>query len=93
MQDQRLSKLCRVGNDFKYACDLATELHEIGTRMRFEIVVTLSIFVTTFGQTTRLASSGGNCTLANEPGIFEDVSQYTDWIKGVMTAAGYDYQY
>ncbi|XP_052789016.1 plasma kallikrein-like [Mya arenaria] len=40
-----------------------------------------------------LASSGGNCTLANEPGIFEDVSQYTDWVKGVMTAAGYDYQY
>ncbi|XP_052785094.1 plasma kallikrein-like [Mya arenaria] len=40
-----------------------------------------------------LASSGGNCTLADEPSNFEDVSMYTDWIRTTMEQAGYPYQY
>merc|ERR550539_109203 len=34
-----------------------------------------------------IASSGGNCTTADEPGIFEDVSMYSDWIKKTMEEA------
>lgn len=40
-----------------------------------------------------LASSGGDCRKANEPGIFEDVSMYSDWIKKTMEDAGYSYSY
>ncbi|KAH3869477.1 plasma kallikrein-like [Dreissena polymorpha] len=40
-----------------------------------------------------IASSGGDCTLANEPGIFEDVTKYQDWILKSMEEAGYPYQY
>lgn len=40
-----------------------------------------------------IASSGGNCTTADEPGIFEDVSLYSDWIKKTMEEAGYPYQF
>jgi transmembrane serine protease 2 len=40
-----------------------------------------------------LASSGGDCTKADEPGIFEDVSMYTDWIKKTMEESGYPYMY
>ncbi|KAL3875570.1 hypothetical protein ACJMK2_033511 [Sinanodonta woodiana] len=40
-----------------------------------------------------IASSGGNCTFANEPGVFEDVPRYTNWIKTTMEQAGYPYQY
>ena len=40
-----------------------------------------------------LASSGGDCTKADEPGVFEDVSQYSDWIKQTMRDANYPYQY
>ncbi|XP_060571115.1 chymotrypsinogen A-like [Ruditapes philippinarum] len=40
-----------------------------------------------------IASSGGNCTTADEPGIFEDVTMYTEWIKKTMEEAGYPYQY
>ncbi|KAL4240264.1 Tryptase beta-2 [Mactra antiquata] len=40
-----------------------------------------------------IASSGGDCTKADEPGIFEDVSQYSDWIKQTMEQAGYSYEY
>ena len=40
-----------------------------------------------------LASSGGNCTKADEPSVFEDVSQYTGWIKRQMEDAGYPYPY
>ncbi|XP_045213760.1 chymotrypsinogen A-like isoform X2 [Mercenaria mercenaria] len=42
---------------------------------------------------TGIASSGGNCTTADEPGIFEDVTMYTDWIKKTMEEAGYPYQF
>ena len=40
-----------------------------------------------------LASSGGDCVKADSPGVFEDVSQYVDWIKRTMEQAGYMYQY
>lgn len=40
-----------------------------------------------------LASSGGNCTLADEPSVFEDVSMYSDWIRNTMESAGYPYEY
>ena len=40
-----------------------------------------------------IASSGGDCTTADEPGIFEDVSMYNAWIKQAMTNAGFPYQY
>jgi len=40
-----------------------------------------------------LASSGGNCTTADEPSNFEDVNMYSDWIKRTMEDAGYPYQY
>lgn len=42
---------------------------------------------------TGLASSGGNCRQANEPSVFEDVNQYTGWIKQSMQDAGYPYPY
>ena len=34
-----------------------------------------------------LASSGGDCGKADEPVVFVDVSQYSDWIKKVMEDA------
>jgi len=40
-----------------------------------------------------LASSGGDCQKADQPSVFEDVSQYSDWIKNTMEQAGYPYQY
>ncbi|XP_052760772.1 coagulation factor XI-like [Mya arenaria] len=40
-----------------------------------------------------IASSGGDCTAADEPGVFEDVSKYISWIKTQMQTAGYPYQY
>lgn len=40
-----------------------------------------------------IASSGGDCTRADEPGIFEDVSKYTQWIKNQMSSAGFPYEY
>ena len=40
-----------------------------------------------------IASSGGDCSIAEDPGIFEDVSQYTNWIKTVMITAGYPYEF
>ena len=40
-----------------------------------------------------LASSGGDCAKADEPGVFEDVSQYSDWIKQQMRDANFPYQY
>lgn len=40
-----------------------------------------------------LASSGGDCTTADEPGIFEDLSQYQDWILKTMEEAHYPYMY
>ncbi|XP_052820910.1 chymotrypsinogen A-like [Mya arenaria] len=40
-----------------------------------------------------LASSGGNCTTADEPGIFEDVTVYQNWVLTTMETAGYPYQY
>ncbi|KAH3872497.1 anionic trypsin-2-like isoform X2 [Dreissena polymorpha] len=40
-----------------------------------------------------LASSGGNCTTADEPSVFEDISMYTQWIRTTMEDAGYPYQY
>lgn len=40
-----------------------------------------------------IASSGGNCTLADEPSVFEDVSMYHEWILTTMENAGYPYEY
>lgn len=40
-----------------------------------------------------LASSGGDCTKADQPSVFEDVPQYSEWIKTTMEQAGYGYQY
>lgn len=40
-----------------------------------------------------IASSGGNCTLANEPSVFEDVSMYVEWIITTMEQAGFPYEY
>ena len=42
---------------------------------------------------TGIASSGGNCTLADEPSVFEDVSIYVEWIITTMEQAGYPYEY
>ena len=42
---------------------------------------------------TGLASSGGSCTKANEPSVFEDVSQYAAWIKRTMEDAKLPYPY
>ena len=40
-----------------------------------------------------IAAGGGNCTLADEPGVFEDVSVYAEWIITTMEQAGYPYEY
>jgi secreted trypsin-like serine protease len=40
-----------------------------------------------------IASSGGDCKLGNQPGVFEDVTKYSDWIKKTMEEAGFPYQY
>ena len=40
-----------------------------------------------------LASSGGSCTKANEPSVFEDVGMYAGWIKKTMEDAQHPYQY
>jgi len=40
-----------------------------------------------------IASSGGDCSVADEPGVFEDVSKYATWVKTKMTDAGFPYQY
>ncbi|XP_052791328.1 plasma kallikrein-like isoform X1 [Mya arenaria] len=40
-----------------------------------------------------IASSGGNCAKADEPGLFEDVLIYADWIKTTMGANGFPYEY
>lgn len=40
-----------------------------------------------------LASSGGDCTKADQPSVFEDVSQYTDWIKQTMQQNRIPYQF
>ncbi|KAL3875568.1 hypothetical protein ACJMK2_033509 [Sinanodonta woodiana] len=39
-----------------------------------------------------IASSGGNCKLHDEPGVFEDVTKYSDWVKKTMEDAGFPYQ-
>ncbi|KAH3871591.1 chymotrypsinogen A-like [Dreissena polymorpha] len=41
-----------------------------------------------------IASSGGDCTKTTDsPGVFEDVTQYQDWILKTMEESGYPYQY
>jgi len=40
-----------------------------------------------------IASSGGDCKKGDMPGIFEDVTVYTQWIKNTMEQAGFPYQY
>ncbi|KAH3869460.1 ovochymase-1-like [Dreissena polymorpha] len=40
-----------------------------------------------------VASSGGDCKTADEPGLFEDILVYRNWIQSTMAAAGYTYQY
>ncbi|KAL3875572.1 hypothetical protein ACJMK2_033513 [Sinanodonta woodiana] len=40
-----------------------------------------------------LASSGLDCHIAKYPGVYEDVSLYSDWIKQTMASSGYPYQY
>ncbi|KAH3714944.1 chymotrypsinogen A-like [Dreissena polymorpha] len=41
-----------------------------------------------------IASSGGDCSQTSDsPGVFEDVTQYKDWILNAMRGSGYPYQY
>ena len=59
------------------------------------ISVTLYIFIyrVLYFLFAGIASSGGNCTVADEPSVFEDVSMYSDWIRNTMESAGYPYEY
>ena len=40
-----------------------------------------------------IASGGGDCRTADQPGLFTAVRQYLDWIKRVIEDAGYSYIY
>ncbi|KAH3847953.1 hypothetical protein DPMN_090289 [Dreissena polymorpha] len=40
-----------------------------------------------------IASSGGNCRTGHSPGIYEDVSKYTAWVRTTMENAGFPYAY
>ena len=40
-----------------------------------------------------IASAGGNCTVADKPGVFDDVGKQVAWIKGTMQNQSYPYQY
>nr|ADA61200.1 serine protease [Sinohyriopsis cumingii] len=40
-----------------------------------------------------LASSGVDCHITRYPGVYEDLSMYSDWIKQTMATSGYPYEY
>ena len=40
-----------------------------------------------------IASAGGNCTVADKPGVFDDLGQHAAWIKTTMAALNYPYAY